>query len=234
MGLSLAVLRNGYCALRKRTIVLFLFMLLALNATASASHHYTEKQLDALAARVGKTFWIISVNNWTPSFLSAPAPDASSFRAQPKDSFEITELIGRKAKNPYYRVKFGSGKEGYIRPEAFHEEFNVTILTIDPQADEKRKAVQAAEEEKQRLAWIQVQPWTQAVKEAAIKRQAVPGMSIAEVKKVLGNPSRVAKVRGQHKVAKVAEEHWFYPDGSVLVFYNGLLNRVEPKQAKEK
>jgi len=32
--------------------------------------------------------------------------------------------------------------------------------------------------------------------------------------------------------SKVAEERWFYPDGSVLIFQNGLLNRVERQPSK--
>jgi hypothetical protein len=195
-----------------------------------ASHHYTEKQLDALEARVGRTFWVVSVNNRTPVFLSAATPSASSFTAQANEPFEITELIGRKAKNPYYKVKFVSGKEGYILPEAFHEELNSTIVSVDPQADEKKKASQAAEEDKKRVEWIRAQPWSQAVKESAMQRRPVPGMNTGEVKKILGNPSRVSKIKAPQRFG---EEHWFYADGSVLIFQNGLLIRIESKPQKE-
>ncbi len=195
-----------------------------------ASSHYTAKQLDALATRVGKTFWVMAVNNRTPLFLSAAAPDASSFRAQANESFEIKELVGQKSKNPYYKVKFDSGKDGYIRPETFLEEFNLTILTLDPQADEKKKAAREAEEENKRLEWIQAQPWPQAVKQAAIKRQVVPGLTTAEVKHILGDPARVIHVKGQ----RLAEEHWHYVDGSVLIFQNRLLHRIGPSQKQER
>jgi len=67
------------------------------------------------------------------------------------------------------------------------------------------------------------------VKEAAIKKQPTPGLDAAEVKRVLGPPRRVTKVRG---AIKVSEEHWFYPDGSVLIFNNGLLSRIEKTQNK--
>jgi hypothetical protein len=201
----------------------FLLFAIAIAFSAHATHHYTEKQLDALAARVGKVFWVVTVDDQGPSFLSNPAADARSFHAE-AGPFEIIEVVGRKDKNPYYRVRFESGKEGYIRPEDFREAFNVTIMTLDPQADEKKKAAEAAEEEKQRIDWIQAQPWSRAVKEAAIKRQVIPGMNRTEVKKILGDPTRVSKLK---VLGNVAEEQWVYGDRSMVIFYNGLLNRVE-------
>ena len=115
-------------------------------------------------------------------------------------------------------MKFDTGKVGYIRPEAFLEEFNETILSTDPLADEKRHLDEQTSEETKRVDWIKSQPWSPAVKEAAIKKQPTPGLNTAEVKRVLGAPRRVTKLRG---LTKVAEEHWFYPDGSVLVFNTG-------------
>lgn len=201
----------------------FLLLVIAIASSAHATHHYTEKQLDALATHVGKVFWVVTVDNQSPSFLSNPAADARSFHAE-AGPFEIIAVIGRQAKNPYYRVRFESGKEGYIRPEAFREAFNVTIVSVDPQADEKKKAAEAAEEEKQRIDWIQAQPWSRAVKEAAIKRQVIPGMTRTEVKKILGDPTRVSKRKA---ISNVAEEQWVYGDRSLVIFHNGLLNRVE-------
>jgi hypothetical protein len=191
-----------------------------------ASHHYTDRQLDALAARVGKIYWIVAINNQTPAFLSSPATNASSFRSNANESFEITELIGRKEKNPYYRVKFDSGKEGYIQPDVFLEEFNARISAVDPLESEKKKAAEAAEEEKERIAWIQAQPWPRGVKEAAIKRQVMPGMNEGEVKKILGNPIRVSKLKTG---LNVAEEQWLYADGSTAIFHNGLFSHIVPK-----
>ncbi|HYT57577.1 MAG TPA: hypothetical protein VEQ38_22960 [Verrucomicrobiae bacterium] len=183
-----------------------------------------------MAARVGKTFWISGANEKGPSFLTAPSPGATTFRPEENDSFEITELTGQKIKDPYYKVRFESGKVGYIRPESFHEEFNVTILSHDPHADEKKKAGDQAIEEKKRLEWIKSQPWSPAVKAAAIKKQPTPGLNGAEVKRVLGAPTRVSKIRGTTKVAH--EERWFYADGSVLTFHNGLLSSVEKRENK--
>ncbi|MEX0801973.1 MAG: hypothetical protein WD688_01430 [Candidatus Binatia bacterium] len=200
-----------------------LLALLLLFTQAVASNHYTEKQLNALAIRVGRIFWTSPANGKLPLFLAAPAADASSFHPAANQSFEITELVGRKSKNPYYKVKFESGKEGYIHAQDFHEQFNMTLVTIDPLADEKKVRAQQDEEEKARIAWIQSQPWSSAVKEAASKRQAVSGMTVDETKKVLGNPRRINQIKGpQH----VTEEHWFYAD-SVLIFRNGVLNRLD-------
>ncbi len=196
--------------------------LLVVSITLGSSH-YTKAQLDALTGRIGMVYWIASADSRTPIFLSAPTGSAASFRARDNESFEIIELTGQKDKDPYYRVKFDSGKEGYIRPEAFLDEFNLTILTADPLASEKKKATAAAEVERKRVEWIRSQPWTPAVKDAAIKRRPVAGHTPAEVKRILGNPVRVTKVTGQ----SVAEERWQYPDGSVLIFHNQLLIRME-------
>jgi hypothetical protein len=204
-------------------------MFLAPIRTALASNHYTQKQLDALADRVGKTFWLAIGEGQAPAFLNAPTVTATSFRPAADDSFVITELAGRSNKNPYYVVRFESGKVGYIRPEAFHEALNVTILSADPRADEKEKAEKRESEEKDRVEWIKSQPWSAAVKEAAIKRQPPPGLKTSEVKKVLGPPLRITKLRGP---SKVAEEHWFYAGGSVLIFHNGLLSKIDNVQKK--
>ena len=218
-----AAAKNIHRASIKNAFGTFLCLLCVPTTLALASSHYTTAQLDALATRVGTIYWISAVNNRTPVFLSAPVANAAPFSARDSETFEIIELIGQKAVDPYYKVKFDSGKEGYIRPEAFFEEFNLTILTVDRQAGEKKKAAQAAEEEKKRVEWIQSQPWPPAVKEAAIKRRAVPGLTPGEVKHVLGNPVRVTKIKGQ----RATEEHWHYADGSVLIFQNQLLNRIE-------
>ncbi len=213
----------------RRTILIFI-SLWVWTLTAAATLRYTERQLDAFATRVGRTFWVVADNERTPSFLSTPAPNAASFRAQAQDSFEVLDLVNRHGVNPYYKVKFASGKDGYILPEDFQQELNLTILTVDPQASEKKKAAAAAEEEKKRTEWIQTRPWSQAVKEQAMQRRPVPGMNIGEVKKLLGDPARATKIRSAQKVA---EEHWFYADGTMCVFQNGLLTRIEAKKQED-
>jgi hypothetical protein len=229
MGKKLSARENLRLTLSQLAAAAFLFVIVAPFATIEAAS-YTDKQLEALATRVGQTFWIASVDNRTPTFLSTPAANASSFQAPANESFEITELVGWKARNPYYKVRFESGKEGYIGPDAFHEEFNMTILTVDPQADAKKKEAQAEEDNKQRIAWIQSQPWSDAVKQEAIKGRAVPGMNMAEVKRVAGNPARITKSRtGQN----TPEEHWIYANGSELIFHGGMLIRIASREKKE-
>ena len=198
-------------------------------STAAASRHYTEKQMTVLAERVGRTFWIQEVNGRTPSFFTAPDAAAASFRTRAGDSFEIVELVGRKNKNPYYKARFESGKEGYFPPEVFFEELNLTLVVVDPLANEKRKAAEQAESEKQRVDWVNAQPWPAAAKAAALKGQAVPGMNSDEVKKIAGVPSRITKVQAR---GTIPEEHWIYPDGKQLIFQNGLLSRIILKGAK--
>jgi len=229
---------NRICATLSPCLVAVFFCLIVFPFTTVGAASYTDKQIEALATRVGQTFWITAVDNRTPNILSKPAENASSFRAPANESFEIVELAGLKTRNPYYKVRFESGKEGYIRPETFHEELNLTILTIDPQAEAKKKAAQAEEDNKQRVAWIEAQPWSETVKQEAINRRAVPGMRADEVRKVLGTPARVLKGRsGQPSKAKtqsgVAEERWLYANGTELVFHNNLLIRVESKDKKE-
>ncbi|HEY7166437.1 MAG TPA: hypothetical protein VIB79_17830 [Candidatus Binatia bacterium] len=188
----------------------------------------TPKQLEAFSARVGRTFWTKSADNRKPVFLSRPAAGAPSFPAPADESFVITELVAQNTSTPYYKVRFQSDKEGYITPEAFHEELNLTILTVEPDADQKRKAAQAAEQEKQRQDWIAAQPWSEPVKQAALNRRAVPGMTPQEVRKVLGEPSRVIKSRNAR--LNLAEERWLYVDGAELWFQNNILIRVVRKE----
>jgi hypothetical protein len=197
---------------------------------ASASHHYTDRQMDALEARVGKTFWLSAPDGRLPAFVNSPAVNAAMLRPADDDSFVITELTGRKSKNPYYAVKFASGKVGYIRPEQFHEALNVMILSSDPRADEREKAEKQQSEEKARVEWINSQPWSNPVKEAAIRKDPVPGLKTTEVKRIMGAPLRVNKLRSP--VKGLAEEHWFYPGGTVLIFHNGLLTKRDRVEAK--
>ena len=200
------------------------FILLCFVHPAWPSRHYTAKQMEALATRVGQTFWSQPVDGKGPSFATAPAANAKLVRIDTVESFRIEALVGQAAKNPYYKIKRENGQDGYISPEQFLDGFNLTIVTTDPAAEEKRKSAETAEADKKRIEWIRAQPWSPAVKEAAIKRQPVPGLTNSEIKQVLGAPSRIIKVQGP---IKVAEEHWLYPDGSLLIFHNGLLSKIE-------
>ena len=217
-----------YFRLNKFLVPTIIFLLAWSSYSAARAYdQYTPRQIEALSERVGKTYWANLAEGRKLSVLSAPRADASSFEAPPYEAFEITQLAGQKTRQLFYKVRFESGKEGFIRPDTFLEEFNVTILTVDPKADEKRKAAAAAAEEKKRADWIQSQPWSEAMKNAAMKKQVLSGMSTGEVKNILGSPVRISKVKGPQNIA---EEQWFYSDGNVLVFHNGLLSRVERRQ----
>src|SRR5262245_32342912 len=111
------------------TAVLLVFLAVT---PVRASNHYTDHQLDALATRVGKIYWILPSKTQTPAFLTNATANAASFHPQANESFEIMELVGRQEKNPYYKVKFNSGKEGFIHPEVFLEELNLSITSVDP------------------------------------------------------------------------------------------------------
>jgi hypothetical protein len=53
-------------------------------------------------------------------------------------------------------------------------------------------------------------------------------MNGGEVKKILGNPIRVSKLKTG---LNVTEEQWLYADGSTAIFLNGLFSHiVKPKQ----
>jgi hypothetical protein len=211
------------------TIVIAVILAFGIVRSAPASNHYTAKQLEVLAQRVGSEFWIHALNGGAPEFLSAPKPGAPTFRPADNESFEITDVAGKQGTTLYYQAKFQSGKIGYLRPERFHEELNLTIFSADPLAQQKIKAEQQAVEDKQRIEWIKAQPWPQSLKEAAIKKQPQPGLTSAEVIHVLGQPRRITRPGGLTKARgplNLQEERWFYPDGAVLLFKSGILNQV--------
>jgi hypothetical protein len=55
-------------------------------------------------------------------------------------------------------------------------------------------------------------------------------MTYDEVKKIVGAPSRITKLRA---TGITPEEHWLYPDGKQLIFQHGLLSRIVLKDAKK-
>lgn len=211
--------RNFFSA---SVVVWILCFLVTANLLRAGQH--TDKQLEAFETRVGKIYWVRPQDGNLPAFLGAPSSQAPRFTPAQNESFEILELFGRTSKEPYYKVKFESGQIAYITPEQFHEQFNLTITSIDPLADQKRRAEEQSKAEKDRVEWINSQPWSPQVKRAAVNKQPTPGLNTSEVKRILGEPRRITKLRG---VTRNAEEQWFYPDGTVLIFSNGLLSRTE-------
>lgn len=204
--------------------------LIAFNTTWAASP--TPKQIDAYGFYVGKTYWIAGEENKTPAFQSAPSPTAPSFHPAVKAAFEIKEIVGGTAQIPsyYYKVTFESGKEGFIPLGSFLQEMGASFVTVDPDRDIKAKLAKETEAEKKRQEWIQSQRWPEHVKQAALKKQPVLGMSTKEASAVLGKPQRVVGIKSTSLLLG-RQEQWTYAGGSVLTFTNGLITRIQPANA---
>jgi len=219
---------NRLRILIERFRTLFLLTPFFYLATAFASSHLTPKQLKAFAKHVGKTYWVVAAEGKSPLFYSAPSSSASSLRTGERESFRITEMAGASTQKPYYRVRFSSGREGYISVDSFLEEFNSTLLAQDPDHRSRQKS---EKEESRREARIRSQPWPEHVKEAVLKRQAILGMNMNEAKAALGKPARVVKLR-QNNSLMGEQEQWIYENGPVLTFTNGIITRMQSVEAK--
>ncbi|MGH7765957.1 MAG: hypothetical protein ACREQP_00765 [Candidatus Binatia bacterium] len=220
----------------ERVVAVIFFSALPLLATFSttfAASQYTSKQLEAYGQYVGRTYWIVEHESSAPAFLSAPSAAAPSFQPEVKDSFEIKEIVGGTAQIPahYYRAVFDSGKEGFLPLGAFLEHFNASFATVDPDRNAKAKLARETEAETKRQAWIRAQRWPEHVKEAALKKQPVLGMSTHEAKAALGKPKRMVLMKSA-AILLGAQEQWTYENGFVLTFTNGLITRIQTLEAK--
>ena len=215
----------------KKVVAVIFFSPLPFLATFSATFaasQYTPKQLEAYGQYVGKTYWIVEHEIKPPAFLSAPASAAPAFNPALKVSFEIKEIVGGTAqtREHYYRVVFDSGKEGFLSLGSFLEHFNASLVTVDPDRDAKAKLAKENEAETKRQAWIRAQRWPEHVKEAALKKQPVLGMSTKEAKAALGDPKRAVLMKNASFLLG-AQEQWTYEGGLVLTFTNGLVTRIQ-------
>jgi len=214
--------------------VIAALLALAHFAPAWGSNHFTEKQFEAFAIYVGKTFWVVGEESKIPAFQSSPSPAAPSFRPPAKASFAINEIVRGKGKIPsYYNVTLESGQEGFITINSFLEELHGSFAAVDPDWSTKRKLAKEAQEESRRQEWIRGRPWPQHVKEAALKKQPVLGMTTAEARAVLGKPKRLVPLKSTNPLMG-NQEQWIYEDGPVLTFTNGLLTRIQPKEPASK
>ena len=205
--------------------------LLVASGNGWTASHYTPKRIELYAQHVGKTYWVVEEAGM-PAFHTAPSSAAPSFRPRLKESFEINEIVGGTAKlpAPYYRVTFDSGKEGFIPVRSLVEQVNAAFVTVDPDRDAKAKLAKETEAEKKRQEWIQSQRWPEHVKQAALKKQPVLGMSTKEAAAVLGKPQRVVGIKS-NTLLLGRQEQWTYEGGSVLTFTNGLITRIQPANA---
>jgi len=192
---------------------------------------YTPKQIEVYAQYVGRTYWVVEEAGM-PAFHAAPSSAAPSFRPGPKESFEINEIVGGTAQIPahYYRVTFESGKQGFIPISSFTQQLNAAFATVDPDRNAKAKLAKETETEKKRQEWIQSQHWPEHVKQAALKKQPVLGMSTKEASAVLGKPQSVVGIKSTNLLLG-KQEQWTYAGGSVLTFTNGLITRIQPANA---
>ena len=202
-------------------------------APARASSHYTLTQLEAFDAYTGKTYWIAADNEKIPAFRSAPSPSAPAFKPGAKESFELEEIVGGKGAPYFYRAVFESGKTGFLAINSFLDGLNLTILTVDPDRNQKRKIAKEAEEESQRQAWIRKQPWPAEVKQAALERRPALGMKLNEARAVLGKPKNVFPLQNTNPLLG-KQEQWHYENGTVLTFTNGLVTRVQTHEKPAK
>jgi hypothetical protein len=211
-----------------KRLALLVFLIPSISFAAS---RVTEKQVEVMQGYVGKTYWIAPGGENDRFFYSAPSREANTFSAEAKESFQITEMVKGSSESLYYKVRFASGKAGYIDVNTFLDELNSTVVTQDPDSAQKRKTTKTTDTEKKREEWIRAQPWPQHVKEAALKKQAVLGMNTAEVKAALGKPDRVIKLKSVGRQT-TRQEQWVYRGGSVLTFSDGMLTLIQTAGAK--
>jgi cytochrome oxidase Cu insertion factor (SCO1/SenC/PrrC family) len=107
---------------------------------------------------------------------------------------------------------------------------NAAFVTVDPDRDAKAKLAKETETEKKRQEWIRSQRWPEHVKQAALKKQPVLGMSTKEASAVLGKPQRVVGIKNTNLLLG-RQEQWTYEGGSVLTFTNGIITRIQPANA---
>lgn len=207
-----------------------IFLLAVLiSSVALAAPRFTEKQIEALQRYIGKTYWIAAEIEGSPLFFSSPSPKAAFFPVAVRESFQITELLKGSTESLYYRAQFASGKEAYLSVDGFLEELNSTLMTQDPNSGQNRKT--GPEAESKRDVWIRSRPWPENVKEAAVKRQAILGMNMGEVRVALGKPNRIIRLKSVGAQSG-RQEQWVYPQRSVLTFADGVLILIHTLDAK--
>jgi hypothetical protein len=196
---------------------------------AFAEPRYTEKQIEHFSSYVGKTYWVTSEKNQQPTFYTAPNTTAPTFQPAAKEGFEVKEVVEKTSDKPFYRVAFVSGKEGFIPVTAFMERINGSFTAIDPERDAKAKSAKEIADEQKRRDYIRQQKWPEHVKDAALRKQPVIGMSKKEATAVLGKPKSVVQLKsGNSGTALMGrQEQWIYEDGQVLTFNNGVVVRIQ-------
>ena len=210
-------------------VTILVLPLLGTAHNAFAEPRYTEKQIELFSSHVGKTYWVTTEKNQQPTFYTAPKTNAPTFHPAAKEGFEIKEVVDKTADKPFYRVAFESGKEGFIPVTSFMEGINGPFTATDPDRDAKAKTTKEIADEEKRRDYIRQQKWPEHVKEAALKKQPVIGMSKKEATAVLGKPKSVVRLKSGKSGSELmgASEQWIYESGQVLTFSNGLIVRIQ-------
>lgn len=199
-------------------------------ATVCAASQYTSKQLEAYKNYAGKTYWVVGEANKIPPFLSEPSPAAPTFTPALKESFVLKEIIADQPSTPYYRAIFASGKEGFIPIVTFMERMNASFSSVDPDRSAKAKTAKETADEEKRREYIQSQRWPEHVKQAALAGKPALGMNKKEATAVLGKPKSVVPLKSASALMG-RQEQWIYENGPVLTFSNGLVTRIQPRDA---
>ena len=204
-------------------------LLFAAPRHTSAEPRYTEKQLELFSSYVGKTYWVTTEKNQQPTFYTAPKTNAPTFQPAAKEGFEVKEVVDKTGDKPFYRVAFESGKEGFVPVTYFMERVNGAFLAVDPDRDAKAKTAKEIADEEKRRDWIRQQKWPEHVKDAALKKQPVIGMSKKEATAVLGKPKSVVQLKTGNSGSALMgkQEQWIYDNGPVITFSNGLVVRIQ-------
>ncbi len=202
---------------------------LAAPHNAFAEPRYTEKQIEMFSSYVGKTYWITTEKNQQPTFYTAAKTSAQTFQPAPKESFEVQEVVDKTSDQPFYRVAFGSGKEGFMPVTVFMERLNASFSAADPDQADKTKGAKETEQEQKRREWIRSQKWPEHVKEAALRKQPVIGMTKKEATAVMGKPNNVVRLKSGTSGSQLMgrQEQWLYDNGPTLTFSNGVIVRIQ-------
>jgi hypothetical protein len=196
---------------------------------AFAEPRYTEKQIEMFSSYVGKTYWVTDEKNQQPTFYTAPKNNAPTFQPAAKEGFEVKEVVDKASDKPFYRVAFESGKEGFMPVNTFMERLNGSFTAMDPERDAKAKTAKEIADEEKRRDWIRQQKWPEHVKDAALKKQPVIGMSKKEATAVLGKPKNIVRLKSGKSGTELmgASEQWIYDNGPVITFNSGVIVRIQ-------
>lgn len=212
---------------------------------------------------IGKSFAVIAPSE--VSVLREPNLKGDSYRLEEPEAFVVEDVVCEGGDYTvgcvllaidypdafFYKVRFESGKEGYIKGRYFLPEVSISLTTEERSAklgttpekhaeDIRNKYRQAEEEvkaqlareieevrelERTRRAAIEAAPWPDEEKAAVLAKRVVIGMTTDQVVLAWGPPDKIVET-----ATTAGEEHEFtYNQAggvSILHFTDGKLDRV--------